>query len=249
MPESMIRAERSRRSAIEQNRSLAARCGRSGGDEDAGWFRGCLARLHQLRRELSRRERAVVVSTVGEHHRRARYGFGERVLSMGRHDIVGVGDDDSCRHVDLVHPTAESNRPSSRPAAMICGQSCRATSSSPHHRRPRRRCQPASAPSADWVIGRIGIVDASAEAPFTMLNSSRSRGRPRNVQPVAHRTSPSTRWRWRCHSSCARSRTCSARPHLARVEIFRRGALRRPWHGYEYDLKTGECAADRRLRL
>ena len=22
-----------------------------------------------------------------------------------------------------------------------------------------------------------------------------------------------------------------------------------PWHGYEYDLKTGECAADRRLRL
>ena len=22
-----------------------------------------------------------------------------------------------------------------------------------------------------------------------------------------------------------------------------------PWHGYEYDLATGECAADRRLRL
>ena len=22
-----------------------------------------------------------------------------------------------------------------------------------------------------------------------------------------------------------------------------------PWHGYEYDLETGECAADRRLRL
>jgi nitrite reductase/ring-hydroxylating ferredoxin subunit len=22
-----------------------------------------------------------------------------------------------------------------------------------------------------------------------------------------------------------------------------------PWHGYEYDLKTGECAGDRRLRL
>jgi nitrite reductase/ring-hydroxylating ferredoxin subunit len=22
-----------------------------------------------------------------------------------------------------------------------------------------------------------------------------------------------------------------------------------PWHGYEYDLKTGECAADRRLAL
>lgn len=22
-----------------------------------------------------------------------------------------------------------------------------------------------------------------------------------------------------------------------------------PWHGYEYDLKTGECAADRSLRL
>jgi nitrite reductase/ring-hydroxylating ferredoxin subunit len=22
-----------------------------------------------------------------------------------------------------------------------------------------------------------------------------------------------------------------------------------PWHGYEYDLKTGECAVDRRLRL
>ena len=22
-----------------------------------------------------------------------------------------------------------------------------------------------------------------------------------------------------------------------------------PWHGYEYDLKTGECAADRRLKL
>ena len=22
-----------------------------------------------------------------------------------------------------------------------------------------------------------------------------------------------------------------------------------PWHGYEYDLRTGECAADRRLRL
>jgi nitrite reductase/ring-hydroxylating ferredoxin subunit len=22
-----------------------------------------------------------------------------------------------------------------------------------------------------------------------------------------------------------------------------------PWHGYEYDLKTGECAADRKLRL
>src|SRR5437868_4124251 len=22
-----------------------------------------------------------------------------------------------------------------------------------------------------------------------------------------------------------------------------------PWHGYEYDLKTGECVADRRLRL
>ena len=22
-----------------------------------------------------------------------------------------------------------------------------------------------------------------------------------------------------------------------------------PWHGYEYDIKTGECAADRRLRL
>jgi nitrite reductase/ring-hydroxylating ferredoxin subunit len=22
-----------------------------------------------------------------------------------------------------------------------------------------------------------------------------------------------------------------------------------PWHGYEYDLKTGECASDRRLKL
>ena len=22
-----------------------------------------------------------------------------------------------------------------------------------------------------------------------------------------------------------------------------------PWHGYEYDLKNGECVADRRLRL
>jgi nitrite reductase/ring-hydroxylating ferredoxin subunit len=22
-----------------------------------------------------------------------------------------------------------------------------------------------------------------------------------------------------------------------------------PWHGYEYDVKTGECAADRRLKL
>ena len=22
-----------------------------------------------------------------------------------------------------------------------------------------------------------------------------------------------------------------------------------PWHGYEYDIKTGECAGDRRLRL
>ena len=22
-----------------------------------------------------------------------------------------------------------------------------------------------------------------------------------------------------------------------------------PWHGYEYDIKTGECAADRKLRL
>jgi nitrite reductase/ring-hydroxylating ferredoxin subunit len=22
-----------------------------------------------------------------------------------------------------------------------------------------------------------------------------------------------------------------------------------PWHGYEYDMKTGECASDRRLRL
>jgi nitrite reductase/ring-hydroxylating ferredoxin subunit len=22
-----------------------------------------------------------------------------------------------------------------------------------------------------------------------------------------------------------------------------------PWHGYEYDLKTGECAADRKLKL
>jgi nitrite reductase/ring-hydroxylating ferredoxin subunit len=22
-----------------------------------------------------------------------------------------------------------------------------------------------------------------------------------------------------------------------------------PWHGYEYDIKTGVCAADRRLRL
>jgi nitrite reductase/ring-hydroxylating ferredoxin subunit len=22
-----------------------------------------------------------------------------------------------------------------------------------------------------------------------------------------------------------------------------------PWHGYEYDMKTGECAADKRLRL
>jgi nitrite reductase/ring-hydroxylating ferredoxin subunit len=22
-----------------------------------------------------------------------------------------------------------------------------------------------------------------------------------------------------------------------------------PWHGYEYDLKTGECAADRSLKL
>lgn len=22
-----------------------------------------------------------------------------------------------------------------------------------------------------------------------------------------------------------------------------------PWHGYEYDLRTGECAADRRLKL
>ena len=22
-----------------------------------------------------------------------------------------------------------------------------------------------------------------------------------------------------------------------------------PWHGYEYDLKTGECAGDRRLKL
>ena len=22
-----------------------------------------------------------------------------------------------------------------------------------------------------------------------------------------------------------------------------------PWHGYEYDLKTGECVADRRLKL
>ena len=22
-----------------------------------------------------------------------------------------------------------------------------------------------------------------------------------------------------------------------------------PWHGYEYDIKTGECPADRRLKL
>ena len=22
-----------------------------------------------------------------------------------------------------------------------------------------------------------------------------------------------------------------------------------PWHGYEYDLKTGECVGDRRLKL
>jgi nitrite reductase/ring-hydroxylating ferredoxin subunit len=22
-----------------------------------------------------------------------------------------------------------------------------------------------------------------------------------------------------------------------------------PWHGYEYDIRTGECAADRRLKL
>jgi nitrite reductase/ring-hydroxylating ferredoxin subunit len=22
-----------------------------------------------------------------------------------------------------------------------------------------------------------------------------------------------------------------------------------PWHGYEYDLKTGECVPDRKLRL
>ena len=27
------------------------------------------------------------------------------------------------------------------------------------------------------------------------------------------------------------------------------GWLRCPWHGYEYDMKTGECVGDRRLKL
>ena len=29
----------------------------------------------------------------------------------------------------------------------------------------------------------------------------------------------------------------------------KRSALRLPWHGYEYDMKTGECVSDRKLKL
>ncbi len=41
-----------------------------------------------------------------------------------------------------------------------------------------------------------------------------------------------------------------ARPHLERP-AFSKDEMHFvcPWHGYEYDLKTGECAADRKLRL
>ena len=41
-----------------------------------------------------------------------------------------------------------------------------------------------------------------------------------------------------------------AGPHLAGAEILATKLhFVCPWHGYEYDLKTGECAADRRLKL
>ena len=39
------------------------------------------------------------------------------------------------------------------------------------------------------------------------------------------------------------------RPGSARNSPTRRVNFVCPWHGYEYDIKTGECAADRRLRL
>ena len=36
---------------------------------------------------------------------------------------------------------------------------------------------------------------------------------------------------------------------LANGSIDSKGCLVCPWHGYEYELQTGECVGDRRLRL
>jgi len=43
--------------------------------------------------------------------------------------------------------------------------------------------------------------------------------------------------------------TDRCRPHLRRPDLHRPIALVCPWHGYEYDIKTGECAGDRKLKL
>ena len=41
-----------------------------------------------------------------------------------------------------------------------------------------------------------------------------------------------------------------ARQDLARPLLLRqRDAFVCPWHGYEYDMKTGECVSDRKLKL
>ena len=41
----------------------------------------------------------------------------------------------------------------------------------------------------------------------------------------------------------------NAGPDLRGPDVRRRTAFRLPWHGYEYDIKTGECAGDRKLKL
>ena len=52
-------------------------------------------------------------------------------------------------------------------------------------------------------------------------------------------------------SSCTRSRTCSApdKTWLGQKFSADEAHFVCPWHGYEYDIKTGECAGNRKLRL
>ena len=97
----------------------------------------------------------------------------------------------------------ESKRPISRPASTIRGQSWRATSSKPHHGRPRRLCQRHHAVQAAPVIERSGTTPATAEVPDAAPNTSRSRRLEEKWVLVADSTSPDTSSGWRFQSSWA----------------------------------------------
>ena len=97
----------------------------------------------------------------------------------------------------------ESKRPMARPAATICSQSWRATSSSPHHEPPRRRRQSFHRPSAARVSLSIGTAPAITLVPAATPKSTRSRTVPENLELVAHSTNPSTSSRWRSQISWA----------------------------------------------